>query len=244
MLIRNPLEKFLMDEKKDNEGGGGTGDHDHKDTEELDSKESQGEDQGSDELDALKLSAEQKAYIEKLRKENAKWRTKSKQTTVQMSAVQERLAKLEGGLKKVVGTEDEEEDVETQLQTLTAKAQKTEFDKTLSDLAIEHSVGKESYRYFKFIINEALEGLDEGEELDEDAIAELALQAKRFTSGSGKGSGSSVGGKGPGPNQETGAVTLEKFVKMTITEKSALYGKSPELYNRLMTEARDKRALI
>lgn len=243
-MTKKPFEKFLMNKKDEGDGGGGTGDQTNQNAnDEQDSSDAQGDDQSTDELGALKLSEEQKSYIEKLRKENAKWRNKSKASNAEMTKLQERLSKLEGGLKKVVGADDEDEvDPETQIQALSAKAQKIEFEKTLSDLAIEHGIGKETFRYFKFVVNEALEALDEGEELDEDAIAELAIQAKRF--GTSKGTGSSVGTKGPGATQETGAVTFEKFVKMSIQEKSALYGKSPELYNRLMSEAKEKRALI
>ena len=239
MMTKKPWESLLMSEKTEAEGGGGTGDQT---TEETEGQESEGtEESGGDELGALKLSEDQKGYIEKLRKENAKWRTKSKQVSAEMKTLQDRLAKLEGGLKKVVGVEDEEIDPETQLQAMTQQAQKIELDKTLSELAIEHGVGKEGYRFFKFLVNEALESLDEGEELDEDAIAEIALQAKR--QGGGVKAGSSVSGKTPGATTDNG-VTLEKFVKMSITEKSQLYGKSPDLYNRLMAEAKDKRALI
>lgn len=233
-----------LDAKKEGDEGGGSGNPPPEKKKEGDegekgAGESEGEEGEGDQLDVDKLPDSAKKLIKTLRDENAKHRTKNKE-------LGDKTGKLKQALVEAGIIENDEEAPEEKIKNLSEQNQGLVLKSVLLEAAVEHSVPKGSLKYFQFLINEKLEGLQDGEEVTDEDIAALAEEAKGF-SGSGKSGGnSSVDGKGkgsapaPGGN---GAVTVDQFVLMNIAEKSVLFQKSPDVYNKLMSQARAKRLL-
>lgn len=196
-----------------------------------------GDDDEDGALDDSGLDEKTKKYIEKLRRENAKHRTKANVNS-------DRLSRLEEGLKKVLGGEDEAAP-EQQLEALASQNEGMAFKMAVLEAAIECGVSKEDREYFEFLLGKRLGEMEEGQELADEEIAEIAKLAKRFDAGSGKSAGrSSVDDSRSGKmGNGTGAVTVEQFVAMTITEKSDLYTKNKALYDSLFAEAKNKRRI-
>jgi hypothetical protein len=198
------------------------------------------DDKDSGKLDVSKLDPKVQKLIKDLRKENAGSR-KEKQATA------DQLSKLKKSLVEAGIIEGEDEAPEEKIQKLTAETQVATFENAVLQSAVEHGVGKADLKYFKFLVQERVSELKDGEELDDDAMAELAKSAKR--SAPGNGGSTSVGGKGgeggsaPAPGG-SGDVTLDVFVKMNMGEKSALFLKQPDLYNKLIAEAKSKKVLV
>lgn len=178
-------------------------------------------------------------YIKDLRKEAAKNRTKA-------SSLEERLSRIESGLKKVVGGEDDDDlSPEDRAEALEAYAGQQEFETEILKLAINHNIGKDGLDYFKFLVAQAVSGLDEDEELGEDDIAELVKKAK--VAGGGSASTSvkqSDEGSGTPPPDKTAAVTLDQFCSMSMIQKSKLFDSNRALYDQLMQEARKAKRLV
>jgi hypothetical protein len=186
------------------------------------------EDKGSDDQD-LGFTDAQKAYIESLRKENAKYRTKSKELETQYSSVNERFSKLETGLKSLFGEGSEKLSPEEQVGALSQQNEQLVLNNALNEAAIEYGIGKEDYSYFKFLVQERLQSLNEGEELTEEDLDGIAKSARRKTASSS----TSVEDGSPAPEDASG-VSLEQFSAMGINEKSILFAKSPEIYKQLL----------
>jgi len=76
-------------------------------------------------------------------------------------------------------------------------------------------------------------------------MTSIVARVKASSSGPGNGAGdgtTSQGGKRPDPNTKT-TYTVEQFARMSITDKSNLYTKQPDLYSSLMAEAKEKRLI-
>jgi hypothetical protein len=208
-----------------------------------DSKGKEKGDGGSkDGLDLSTLPQETQDYIRKLRRENAKYRTKATNLENNYNALASKVKKLAGG------KEDDELTPEQRAEQLEATAGQTAFDNAILSAAVEHGVGKSGLKYFRFLVQERVNELGEGEELGEDDLAEIAAEAAAKSGG--KGAKTSVtgddersagGGKKPG---KSGKVTLDQFVKMTVSQKSDLQKQDPDLYVALFTEAREKRKFV
>lgn len=260
MLIKSLLERRILAEANDDgaDGGGGAADDkpkkkvppgegeesDEDDAEEQDSKAAKKTKKGDDEeqlaSDPGGWSDEQKAYIESLRKESGKYRTKAKELSSKVSTVENRLSKFEKGLKGLFGGEEGEEiDPDEKISQLSQSLQAKELENSITELAYDHGVPKEDREYFDFLMHKRLSSLGEDEELGEDDIAEIAKQAKakRGGSSSSVGTGTKPDAEGSGKS----AVDLKAFKAMSITERSALYGKNPKLYESLMAEAKTTR---
>lgn len=177
---------------------------------------------------------EQKAYIESLRKENAKYRTKSKELETQYTSINERFSKMEKGLKGLFG-EGEEDNVppEQKLEAMQAQNETLVLNNALTEAALEYGVGKQDYPYFKFLVQEKLQSLEEGEELTEEDLDAIAKQSRR----GGAASSTSVEGGEP-PPESTGGITLEAFKEMGINERSVLFSKNEALYKQLVSQER------
>jgi len=193
-----------------------------------------------------------KAYIKNLRAENAKYRTKAKNLGERVQGLDDRFTQLQEGLSKVIGGEGEDgKDKLTpqqQVETLTEAYQQSEIQREVQSIAIKLGVSGDAYEYFEFLVGKKLETLEEGEELAADDFGEIAQKAKgQFVSNSGDtsvdGNGSGNGSGKPNPN-DTKGVTVEQFANMSIAEKSLIYQKTPDLYQQLMGEARQKRILV
>lgn len=182
----------------------------------------------------LGWTAEQQAYIESLRKENAKYRTKSKELETQYSTINDRFSKMEKGLKGLFG-EGEEDNVppEQKLEAMQAQNENLVLNNALTEAALEYGVGKQDYSYFKFLVQEKLQALDEGEELTEEDLDVIAKQSKR-----GSAASSTSVEEGDIAPESTGGVTLESFKAMGINERSMLFSKNEALYKQLVSQER------
>lgn len=196
---------------------------------------------GDDDLDGL--DDKSKAYIKKLRKENAKYRTGKKASDEAATKAQEDLAKV----KKALGLEDDETPIEDKLKASEAANAQKEFNLAVRDAAIEFSIaGKEAFEYFEFLVTKKADSLDEDGEITDDEMKEMAEKAKKFMgsggddAGSQGGKSSSTGGQGGnGKKPSNGGDTMgaKEFSQLTFSEKGALFGKNPDLYKKLMGEA-------
>jgi len=236
--------KYLLSQKLDaaseggDAGGAGSDKGSNKEGEGQDPDAKEG-DQTDDQLDVEKLPDSAKKLIKSLRDENAKHRTKNKE----LGAGQEKLKKalVEAGI-----IEDNEEAPEEKIQGLSTQLQGAQMRTALLEAAIEHSVPKESLKYFQFLVAEKLEALEDDGELSQDDIAAIAQEAKgKSSTGGGSGGSSSVGGKGgkAPPPEGDGRITLEQFNRMTILEKSELFTKKPDVYNQLFAQAKAAKAV-
>lgn len=206
------------------------------------------EDEDDDQkVDEEKLDGKTKAYLAKLRKENAGHRTKNKELVSKLG-VSEAQKKA---ILKAAGIEDESESPEEKVKSLTADSQQLAFRTAILESAVEHGIGKDNLEFYEFLVAKAVEGLKEGEELSDEAMEAIITKVKKAAGGKG-GANTSVGtgadGKGgktpPDPNSKTGEITLEKFIRMSVTEKSKLYETNLDLYTTLMAQARAQRKLV
>lgn len=226
------------DKKKDDQSG--TDDQKKKDQQDqtddtTGADDGEGDDGEGDFSDPEKVKAE----IKKLRAEAAKHRNKAKAVSEQLASVNGKMS----GLKKALGVEDENEDPEAKLKAQQAKSDALEVELSVVHLARDHEVPKESEQYFRFLLGQKLESLEEGEELSDEQVEELAAEAKKVSGKPANNSTGLGGGKKPPADNGKGALTVEQFVKLNTGEKSAIYAKNPSEYSRLFSEAREKRLL-
>jgi len=198
--------------------------------------------------DKMGWTPDQLDYIQKLRKENASYRTRAKNNGSQVEELSERLSMLEGGLKQALGFDDGTElTPEQQVQALNQNLEGAITQNQFLEMAIDNGIGKESKKYFEFLLTDRVNNLEEGEELTDEDIAELALEAKSktgvnvSTSVPSNGAGDSNTQPNPNPNNE---ITVEQFSKMTFSEKTDLSLKNRSLYEKLMVQAKEKRMFI
>ena len=197
--------------------------------------------------DNLGWTEEQKAYIKGLRDENAKYRTRAKERDSEVQQLSGRLSQFESGLKKLFG-EDSEENMtpEQQIESLTAHAEQLEMNNAITEVAMEYGVGKDDMGYFRYKINEALSELEEGAELTEEQLDEIVTDVRAR---SPKPANTSVEGTAnqsatPQTAQGSDEISVEQFAKMGLGEKSSLFQKNQDLYNRLSAAAKEKGILI
>jgi hypothetical protein len=190
----------------------------------------------------LSWTPEQKAYIEGLRKEAAGHRTAKKDLESKYSNLNDRFSQLEGGLKKLFG-EDDSLTPEQKAEQLAAHNEQLELKNAISEAAIASGVGGADYEYFEFLIQKEVGTLNEGEELSEERVVEIAQAAKRGTAPNSTTVGN-VAVDNPAPENGDGAVTVEAFASMSMSEKSELYQKNKPLYDQLLNQARREGKLI
>jgi hypothetical protein len=209
--------------------------------------EEEGDDEDEDSLDESSLDEKTKKYIAKLRKENGNHRTKAKDLKSKLQTSEEQ----KKAILKAAGIEFEDEKPEEKLKSLSAQNEQLLFEKALSESALSHGIPAEGFKYYKFLMTEALGELDEGEELSDERIDEIVQEAKGFKGGKKPPANSSVNGGGngggnPPPPKKEGdnVVTLDKFLAMGTLAKSDLYLKSRALYEQLYAEAKAKKKLV
>lgn len=212
-----------------------------------DDDDGEGDDDDSDDDDdapgeQLQFTKEQKAYVDGLRKENAKARVKNKELETGLKSTNDRLSKFEGGLKKLFGGEDNENlTPEQRIERLEQKTQQEKqqrdeekeqlaLDSALKGAALEHGVGKADYDYFEFLVGKKLATLKDDEELSDEDLKSLAKQAKAKSAAKS----TSVDGAGPDPDEDDGEITVEEFMELGIGARSALYQKDKALYEKLV----------
>lgn len=185
-------------------------------------------------------SEEMKAEIAKLRKENASRRTTSKNLEDQLKGNNELVTKV----KAALGITTEDEKPEVVVARLKDQTAALELEVGIRDLAIQNAIPGEHLKYFGFLFREQLEALSEGEELDGEKLSGIVNQvkglsgAKKASSGAGSGAASET----PPPGG-AGEVDLTRFTKMNVGERGDLYRTNPALYNRLFSEAKQKKLL-
>lgn len=190
-----------------------------------------------EQLDVSKLDPKVQKLIQSLRKENGDHRTKNKNLVESHSKLKSAL--IESGL-----IENDEESPEEKLKSLTNGFQSVSLANHVLRSALKNGVEEESLEYFEFLVQKRMSSLEEGSELTHDDLTEIALAAKgRGTSSVGT---TSVGsGSATKPNPEgSGEVTVSQFVHMSMSDKTVLFKKNPDLYNRLFSEAKSKKLLV
>jgi len=195
-----------------------------------------------EDLDEEKLDAKTKAHIAKLRKEAAGHRTKAKDLASQLGKSEEQ----KKAILKAAGVELETEDPETKLKALTAESQQLAFRTAILESAVENGIAKDQVEFFEFLVSKEAATLKENEEISDEKMVEIVAKVK--AGGGGNKANSSVDGKGgggkPPPKENTTEVTLEKFTRMTMAEKSKLYETNVDLYTSLSNEARRLKKLV
>lgn len=192
-----------------------------------------------DAFDESKADEKTKRYIKKLRDEAAKHRTGKKSLADELAA--EKVKR--NAILKAAGIEIETEKPEEKIKSLTEANSNQAFRTAILESALQHGISHDSVEYYEFLVTKATSELGEGEELEDDKLAEIVGKVK--LAGKKPAASTSVTGddgkKKPGSD---GQISLEKFCSMSITEKSALYVKDQGLYTELFQQAKAKRKLV
>ena len=180
-----------------------------------------------------------KAYIKKLRDENAGHRRKNKElaSTLNLSETQKTAMLKAAGIE---GTDTPPEEV---ISSLSADNQNLAFSKAVLGIALEHGIPADDVDFLEFAIAKAGNELAEGEELSDDKLAEIVAKVK----GRGTKTGSTSVGTGTTKTPPPGAtdqVGLDDFCRMSVTQKSSLFLKNPTLYESLKNEAKGKKRFV
>jgi hypothetical protein len=253
MFIR---KHFLRQEAGDQGAGGGSGDagksmgnsstgepnttNTYTDSGNQGGQDSGNQDQNSsDDFKVEDLPQAAQDLIKSLRTENADRRTKSNNLST-------RLENIENGFKTMFGDDvDNKLTPEQRLEQVSGENQSLSYNNAVTNMAYENGIPHENFEYFSFLMEKAVNNLDEGQELSEEDLKLVIQQSKALVKAEAGESNSSVDGKqkeGQDPNSATG-VTLDSFVSMGMVQKSELYRKSPDIYNSMIKQAREKRLL-
>lgn len=180
-----------------------------------------------------------KAEIKKLRAENAKHRTKNKSLETEFGAMKETVGKL----KQALGIEGDDADPEKQIASLKAQNEALQFETAVGEICREQDIPRASEKYFKFLLAQEFDALEEGEEITEERIIEIAAEAKKLAPAAAQSSTGLNNGNKPPPAGSANDISVAQFVKMNSGERSQIYVKNPNLYNKLFEEAKEKRLL-
>lgn len=181
-----------------------------------------------------------------LRKENAKRRVDNKDLVSKYNTLTEDFSKLKTGLQTLFGDGESDVPPEEIAEHLKLENEGYKTQLALSELAIESGLSGQDAKYFKFLVQEKLQELEEGDELGDDDVEEIAAMA-RSRSAPAKSSVSGSNGKNGQPPAPEGAgggeggqdeTSLAEFKNMSLSQKSLLFQKNPDLYKKLMSEAR------
>jgi hypothetical protein len=197
------------------------------------------EESDPDAVDETKLDEKTKAHIAKLRKEAAGHRTKGKDLASRLKASEEKTK----AILKAAGIE-EEPNPEEKIKTLSAGNEQLAFRSAILEAAVEHGIPREKLKYFQFLISEAASEIEEGEEIPDDKMTAIVAECKVAKAANTSVNGGAGGGSGTPTPGGAGSVSLDQFCKMSISEKSDLYLKKPQLYEALVAEAKAKKRLI
>lgn len=186
-----------------------------------------------------------KNYIKDLRKENASYRTKAKESQLKVSELSERFNNFEMGMKQMLGiSEGDKISPEERVQHLSQTVESLQFDSAINEIFIERGVtgGIKGKKYLSFLMQEAASELNEGEELTDAKLDEIVSQVQAtFKSGSSQ---TSVNGSGiPPADEKNSTLTPEAFARMSLADKTTLYSKNKSQYDTLMAAAKDKRLI-
>mgnify|MGYP000156202652 CR=1 FL=1 len=228
----------------DPNGGGGAGDPDDPQDPPQDppsddpNDKNKDKDKDDDQVDLDNLDPKVQKMIKDLRKENAKHRTKAKENG-------DKLETFMSGMKKALGMEEDDQvSPEEQVQNLSASNAGLEMQNAVLGLALENGLNKDQAEYLQFLIQKEAQSAEEDEEISDEVIESLVAKVKTVGGANGgQGSGSSTpddDGKKPSDEGSKSDVTPEAFAKMGYSEKVGLMRTNKALYDKLMTEARNK----
>lgn len=197
-----------------------------------------GKDDGKVDLSTLPEGVQK--YIKDLRKENANYRTQSRNN-------EDKLDKITNGLKSIFGEDDGDQvSPEEQVQILSSHNGSLEFRNSVLTIAVENGLNTDQAEYLEFLIAKEAESLKDNEELSEDVYEELLGKVKGLGGASGGSkTDTSADGDGTPPAGEggKGETTVEDFARMSLVQKTKLKNENPNLYNKLFADARKKRML-
>lgn len=221
----------------------------------------------SDDADMSDWTPEKvKGYVKNLRKENAKYRKEARSSKTELVNLRKQTTGMQSAVAKALGMEDGGDlTPEQRAEALEGHLGAQQFKTAVLEAAYNHGVPADQRDYFEYLVQKAASNLDEGEELDDEMIEELARKAKgkakkggsstSITKGAGRRGddsetdeededGSDESDDEPRPSKgNSGKISLDQFVVMTTMQKSDLFAKNPSLYNRLMAEAKRKNLL-
>lgn len=173
-------------------------------------------------------------YVKKLRDENARNRVAAKEAGERLKAV-----------LKAAGIEEDSQDPAEKLKVSQAESQNLAFRNAILESAVEQGVPADQLEFYEFLISKAVSKLEEGAELSDEDMAEIVGKVKTAKGSANSSVGKGKDGKGdPPPGNDKGEVSLDQFCMMSITQKSDLYLKKPDLYKRLKEEATAKKRLV
>lgn len=206
-----------------------------------------------------------KGYVKNLRKENARYRKDAQQTKTELADLRKQFTGIQQGVAKALGLKEGEDlSPEEQAEALQGHLGATQFQKAVLEAAYGFGVPPDNLEYFEYLVQKKASSLEEGEELSEDDLQDLAKRAKSSAASGKKGASTSVFGKSrrsaesdegdgddesddddsePPPSKGSKGLTAERFAEMGTIEKTNLAAKNPALYDRLMSEARRKRLI-
>jgi hypothetical protein len=223
-------EQNNVNQAAGSQDGQGAGSHD---------QNTSNSDQDSGSFDFNSLDPSVQSYIKELRAENAKTRT-------ERNNLNTRMENFEKGFKAMFGEEGEGQEFspEEQIHALNSNYQDLAFSNAVMGIAYQNQVPHDKLEYFEFLMNREADMLEEGQEMTEEQLAGIIQKVKGegFNASDANSSVSDNGAGNPEANN-SGAVTLETFARMSMVERSELYRKNPNLYNSLYNQAREKRLL-
>lgn len=242
MFRRNKFFMLMNAQDDNGSGGGGSGEGDKNKGGGSDGGTGGSADDGKNggtggKLDLTTLPKEVQDLIGDLRKENAKYRTEGKKTS-------DRLSQIEAALKKVTGDGEDEETPEQKLSKLSNLHEAAEVRSSMLEIALGNGITKDQFEYFEFLMSKKLSALEEDGELEESDLEEIIGKVKagqKREAGNTSVDDDKSKQKNPGGSSEE--VTLDQFTKMGMIQKSKLYNEKPELYNKLVAEAKSKKLI-
>lgn len=192
--------------------------------------------QTDDTIDESTLDERTKNYLKRMRAENAKHRTRANKLETEFESVKARL-------KGLVGGEDgDDETPEQKIEGLASSVNSLSMENAILSIAVQNNIGADSLEYFQFLVSKRTNELQEGEELTDEDLKPILdeVNSKRKSTQSS----TSVSPDQTKTNPTAGSeITLEQFSKMGMLDKSALFRKSPQLYESLMVQARTKKLI-
>lgn len=180
-------------------------------------------------------------YIKELREEN-------KTRRQDFDKLQEDFGKVKDGLRQALGIEEEAKtsDPTEIIQSLVDRTESLELENVLISLAHEHNIPQDKMNYFKYLMNQALASLPEGEELPQEAYGKIIQEVQSVSQG-GAGVTSSVGAgtnQASGPNVGHEGPTYDDFKRMNVVERQKLYDTNKNLYDQYKATAIEKGEFI
>ena len=206
---------------------------------ETEKKEVEKIEEGSEKVEKAEKKID--AWPEDAQAEIKRLREEAKSRRLENKKINDRLQKMEKGLKSAFGDESTDENPEEKIKRISEEREAINERIAILDICAEHGIAKKDRAYLRFQLQNAAEGLEEGEQITEEIMQDIVKEVKSRSKSEKKEANSSV--KGPpkeGENAGNQAITkedVENFKKMTIAEKTEVYDKSEARYEKLMKMA-------